>query len=134
MIVEWNNPDAGLLVVPVTIYDEETKQCLTSKHIKLFLGMNQVNDEDWPHMEKELKDKIEAGYIKPVFAKKEGKEKKLITSLKDLEPDEAEKVIKETFLRSTLESWLDSEGRDSVRASINKQIGTIEKKVKKAKN
>lgn len=113
---------------------------VVNNKITLLPGCNDVDDELWKKARVSVKDKIERGLIKEHHAKVEEKEvpipntdkkRKVIKidskDLKDLEPEEAEEIVKNTFSLKTLGKWKKSESRDSVRNVILNQIEQVEK-------
>ena len=141
MIVSWEKPNAGLKILTA-----QTKENLVSARITLAPGKNDVPDHLWDaakhnlshdpeakwikeFSEKKVVEKLPAG-MREAAAKKIGNGKYEISKsipLKDVKPQEAEEIIRDTFNLKTLEKWKKEESRDSVRAAILNQIETIEK-------
>ncbi len=134
MIVNWTKK--RLLVVPY-----KGKSGMVVGSITLLPGCNDVDDDIWKSAREMVEDKIKHKLIIEEHAKIEikdvpipntkGKTRKIVKidakTLKELEPDEAEDIVKNTFDLKTLKKWKKGESRDAVRSVIIGQIETVEK-------
>jgi len=124
MIVNWK--ENRIKVIPVK-----------GQTIVLTPGINEVPDDLWLKARKLVSKDAR---IKEIGAKKKttkgkgpgGKptEKKEVVggkAMADMQAEMAEKLIKQTYNVATLDTWLDSESRESVRIALYKQKGRIEK-------
>lgn len=130
MILNCKRKGAGITVIPVG-----------KKQKVLLPGHNEIDDEDWKEIEKSksVQRHIKEGNFEVVMAKvvekkgegKDAKEEvvtKPANTLKDLDSEQAEEVIKETYDVDILKKWKAAEGkRDDVRALIQNQIDLIMK-------
>lgn len=130
MLINWKRKKAGPAVVPIM------KGGQIAKYVTLLRGINEVSEEDWEGMRKNLKRHLKAGNIEVVSEKvevveedKDGKKKKMekvVFDLSNITPKKAVETIKDTWNLDTLKDWLDKEGRSEVRATIANQIENVE--------
>lgn len=140
MIVEWTK--TGLKTIPLM-----NKKGREEKTIFLQPGFNDILDKEWNMARRNqmILDQIEAGVIKEVGEKEEIEVEKIIedeygeaekkkvkvkkaksTSIAELAPEEALKIIEDTASVSTLEAWRKVESRDEIRAAISNKLQEIE--------
>lgn len=130
MIVKWN--EARVKVIPNG----------EGRPVKLLPGHNEVAPKDWKGARENVLTDIASGRIVEVAAvieevatkdadgKASGKKSviKGATPFKDLEPEEALRIIRETFSIETLEAWRKSSAKDELRAAIAEQIALVNTK------
>lgn len=130
MIVKWN--EARVKIIPSQ----------NGKLITLLPGHNEVNGKDWKAAREMVEADIKSGRItevEPVLEEvpvkddkgKETPAKKTVIksakAFKDLEPEEALKIVAETYSLETLEAWRKAERRDELRAALAEQIEKVNK-------
>jgi hypothetical protein len=130
MLINWKRKKAGLNVVPIM------KGGQVVKYVTLLRGINEVSEEDWEGMRKNLKRHLKVGNIEIVSEKvevvkqdkdgKKEKSEKIVFDLSGLTPKKAVETVKDTWNLDTLKGWLDKEGRDEVRAAIANQVENVE--------
>lgn len=128
MIVIWKKDNLKIIPVRPTEADRKKYSGLSGNtSILLNTGSNEVNDDDWAVARGLVKELIEEGTLKEVIPVEEvqglkGPEvKKLPSTLKNLKAQDAIKIVRECANPKTIEVWLDSEARESVRVAIMKQ-------------
>lgn len=119
MIVKWTKTNINYIPVK------------GKGHIVLLPGCNEVDNDLWAAVRDELAGAIRSGILVEVNAvKKDGKLE--VVPFAKLPPEKAEQLVEETVSTKTLDAWKTGEGRDSVRARINKRLDTVNKRGKKA--
>ena len=138
MIVNWKKPNAGLKYMVA-----QSSENASAGHIVLRPGDNDVPDALWnaakhnlkndPEKEwieevskQEVVDKLPKDFPERAATKKEGKF--VIdspVSIKDMKPEDAVAMIKETINTETLEGWLKSAEKDEIRVEIKNQLDFI---------
>jgi len=95
--------------------------------VSLMPGGNKLTKDIYADVKSEI-DFLVAAKKAEVFSKDDEKDKNKkvpIESLKDIEANAAEKLVKNTVDLKTLEAWKGEESRDSVRLALQTQIDLI---------
>lgn len=92
-------------------------------------GVNILDDKDWDAIKDSLKDRIGEGKdittVVKVSKGPGGKETEAPVALKELEPAQAETLIKATDSLDVIKQWLAAESRDGIRAALYKRQDEI---------
>lgn len=144
MIVNWTNDN--IKIIPAHV-PTETDPSTTSRFCTLAPGYNDVPDELWHDAKTFISDDIQNGRIVEEWVKSAKPEKPEDYPLMWLEMEDAretkyirvpatirdinrpvviDKVIKNTFLRTTLEKWSTEENRPDVQAALVAQIKAVD--------
>jgi hypothetical protein len=140
MIVKLNRDSDknqyGQLVIPIIDYeaDKGAEASTPTGFVRLMPGYNNVPDEKWNIIKKELRDKMEKGLIELQGKKgKDAEGNEIIEGcpLRDINVVTALKIVKDCFNIDTLKEWLENtegrrETRDEIRLEIKNQIAMIE--------
>lgn len=102
---------------------------------RLIAGVNEVQQGVWDKYKKHpvVKAKLEKGIFEIVDEPKKAAGKKVIEGLAAHGLKQAKEVIKKTYSLETLDSWLNSETRNSVIKVIQDQIVMIQDNPKEEK-
>ena len=128
MIVK--NTKKGFITIPLVIKGK------VSKIITLKEGYNEISDEIWKELEKQIQEHISSKKIIPVCGKKEEKEIKTKKGVKritthetipfeNLERDEALKCIDKCYDIKLLGKWLKKTKDEEIRLALKNQIDKI---------
>lgn len=135
MIINWK--DSGPWVIDAG-NQGGPKIGLTNTY-RVLPGCNEIPDEDWEKIKKIsiVQTFLSAGLIEEfgtrqqeVIKTPEGESKVEVVkpkAFKDLSPEEALKIVADTWDSEQLVKWRKSENRDELRAAIANQIEKIEK-------
>ncbi len=129
MIVNWKKNN--LNVVPI-MKKEKDKKAVVSKTITLMPGINKIDEILISDLKRSLKKDIEDGNVEFVMIEKDGKQE-VATSLKEMKPKQAQKIIAETNDLNTLKKLKEGESRDEIRAEIKDREEEIEDYIKNPK-
>ena len=103
------------------IENRETRVYIVGE-VKLMPGVNQISKNEWnhvkghPHVMHRLDDELLKVIDQEDAADGE------VHSIKEFQPKQAEKIIKQTFDEKLLNDWLADEKRGSVKAAISAQL------------
>ena len=91
-------------------------------------GVNELDKSDWDEFKVHsvIVDLIKSGELEELEVQLKEEEKK--TDLSKMNPSIASKLIKDTFDRDLLKSWLESEKRSPVVKSLKAQLEKLEVK------
>lgn len=124
MIIHWGLPNM------LTGYAAQKNGIAVQSRFQLIPGNNEIADTEWEDIKKHplVKQYMSDGVITEV-TKPDGK--KAGEGLAKFSPEEAKKIIKDTFDLRLLKAWTEKEGREVIKTAIETQIKSIEEKTKK---
>jgi len=141
MIIDFRKPNAGVLTLPLPSKPVKGQKGPNKgrnashrkmKTVTLIPGINDIPDEVWNKVRelKKIKFYLEEGHIveKHVTEKKDAKEKVISVETKtpfaELESEEQEALVKETFNLQLLGKWR-KKGNDFLKGVIDDQVEKI---------
>lgn len=123
----------GQVIIPVIEMVPDKPTTVPSGYVRLMPGWNDVPDEQWSVIKRDLREKMEQGLIELQGRKvkdDDGVEQIEGIPLRDVNAITANKIIKECFNIDCLNKWLENtegrrETRDEIRVAIKEQIALI---------